>query len=214
MAELTPMKKQYLEIKRNTPTACCFFRLGTFTRCSTTTQMLPRVRTHLTPTTRDRNKPSSARPCAACRITPPRAYIARLIAKGYKVAICEQIEDPAQAKGLVKREVIRVVTPGTVTESSMLEEGKNNYSARSTPQPARARPRSATYLHGRVLLRGLSRADAVRNTRSTSLAASRRASSSSRARPRGPLAIFRRESSSLREHGRARFESGLRCAAP
>jgi DNA mismatch repair protein MutS len=55
------------------------------------------------------------------------AYIARLIAKGYKVAICEQMEDPALAKGLVSREVIRVITPGTVTESSMLEEGKSNY---------------------------------------------------------------------------------------
>ena len=56
-------------------------------------------------------------------------YIARLVAKGYKVAICEQTEDPATAKGIVRREVIRVVTPGTVTESLMLDEGKNNYLA-------------------------------------------------------------------------------------
>ena len=54
------------------------------------------------------------------------AYIARLIAKGYKVAICEQTEDPAQAKGLVDREIIRVVTPGTLIEENMLEEGRNN----------------------------------------------------------------------------------------
>ena len=54
-------------------------------------------------------------------------YIARLIEKGYKVAICEQLEDPKQAKGIVKRDVIRVVTPGTVMESNLLEEKKNNY---------------------------------------------------------------------------------------
>ena len=54
-------------------------------------------------------------------------YIARLIAKGYKVAICEQMEDPATAKGIVKREVVRVITPGTVTDASMLDETRNNY---------------------------------------------------------------------------------------
>ena len=56
-------------------------------------------------------------------------YVARLISKGYKVAICEQMEDPAKAKGLVKRDIIRVVTPGTVIESSMLQDDKNNYIA-------------------------------------------------------------------------------------
>ena len=56
-----------------------------------------------------------------------RSYIARLISKGYKVAICEQMEDPALAKGLVDRDIIRIVTPGTVIESSMLEEGRNNF---------------------------------------------------------------------------------------
>ena len=55
------------------------------------------------------------------------AYISRLVAKGYKVAVCEQMEDPALAKGLVKREVVRVITPGTVIEDTMLDESKNNY---------------------------------------------------------------------------------------
>lgn len=55
------------------------------------------------------------------------AYIARLIAKGYKIAICEQTEDPAAAKGLVKRDIIRVVTPGTVTDAASLEEGRSNF---------------------------------------------------------------------------------------
>ena len=57
------------------------------------------------------------------------SYIARLVAKGYKVAICEQTEDPATAKGLVDRDIVRIVTPGTVTESSMLDESRNNYMA-------------------------------------------------------------------------------------
>lgn len=57
------------------------------------------------------------------------SYVARLIAKGYKVAICEQVEDPSKAKGLVKRDIIRVLTPGTVIESSMLQDDKNNYIA-------------------------------------------------------------------------------------
>ena len=65
------------------------------------------------------------------------SYIARLIAKGYKVAICEQVEDPASAKGLVKRDVIRVVTPGTVIESSMLPEDRNNYIASIAVQKGR-----------------------------------------------------------------------------
>ena len=70
----------------------------------------------LTLTTRDRNAGDrSARPCAACPTTAAEAYIARLIAKGYKVAICEQMEDPALAKGLVDRDIIRIITPGTVT---------------------------------------------------------------------------------------------------
>ena len=57
------------------------------------------------------------------------AYIARLVEKGYKVAICEQLEDPAQAKGIVRREVIQVVTPGTLTSQSMLHEKENNYTS-------------------------------------------------------------------------------------
>ena len=82
----------------------------------------------LTLTTRDRNRPPEERtPMCGVPYHSCEGYIARLIAKGYKVAICEQTEDPALAKGLVDRDIIRVVTPGTVIASSMLEEGKNNY---------------------------------------------------------------------------------------
>lgn len=65
--------------------------------------------------------------CAACRITAREGYIAKLVQKGYKIAICEQMEDPKKAKGLVKREIIRRVTPGTVVEASMLDENRNNF---------------------------------------------------------------------------------------
>ena len=94
---------------------------------------------NLTLTTRDRNKPPEQRtPMCGVPYHSSEAYISRLIAKGYKVAICEQTEDPAQAKGLVDREVIRVVTPGTLIEENMLEEGKNNFLAAlySGPQGA------------------------------------------------------------------------------
>jgi DNA mismatch repair protein MutS len=82
----------------------------------------------LTLTTRDRNKPPEERvPMCGVPYHSCEGYIARLIAKGYKVTICEQTEDPSVAKGLVDRDIIRVVTPGTVIDASMLEEGKNNY---------------------------------------------------------------------------------------
>ena len=77
------------------------------------------------------------------------AYIGRLIAKGYKVAICEQMEDPALAKGLVERDIIRIITPGTVTESSMLEENKSNYlGAVYAQRTVAAARRSATSRRG------------------------------------------------------------------
>ena len=82
----------------------------------------------LTLTTRDRGKPKEEQtPMCGVPYHSVDAYIARLVAKGYKVAICEQMEDPALAKGIVEREVTRIVTPGTVTESCMLEDSKNNY---------------------------------------------------------------------------------------
>ena len=84
----------------------------------------------LTLTTRDRNKPKEEQtPMCGVPYHSVDAYIARLVAKGYKVAICEQMEDPALAKGIVQRDISRIVTPGTVTESCMLDESKNNYMA-------------------------------------------------------------------------------------
>ena len=130
MAELTPMKKQYLAIKAQNPDCLLFFRLGDFYEMFDEDAKLAAQELGLTLTTRDRNKPEAERtPMCGVPYHSAQAYIARLIAKGYKVAICEQTEDPAQAKGLVDREIIRVVTPGTLIESDMLQDGENNFLA-------------------------------------------------------------------------------------
>ena len=128
MAELTPMMKQYLEIKERNPDCLLFFRLGDFYEMFSEDAKVASKELDLTLTTRDRGKAEEDRtPMCGVPYHSSEAYIARLVAKGYKVAICEQMEDPATAKGLVKRDIVRVVTPGTVTESSMLDESRNNY---------------------------------------------------------------------------------------
>ncbi|MBS5248124.1 MAG: DNA mismatch repair protein MutS [Oscillospiraceae bacterium] len=128
MAEMTPMMKQYLEMKERNPDSILFFRLGDFYEMFNEDARLVSKELDLTLTTRDRNKPPEERtPMCGVPYHSCDSYIARLIAKGYKVAICEQTEDPATAKGLVDRDIIRVITPGTVIASSMLEEGRNNF---------------------------------------------------------------------------------------
>jgi len=128
MTELTPMMRQYLDMKDRHPGCLLFFRLGDFYEMFHDDAKLASKELDLTLTTRDRNKPEEERtPMCGVPYHSAEAYIARLIAKGYKVAICEQTEDPALAKGLVDRDVVRIVTPGTVIDASMLEEGKNNY---------------------------------------------------------------------------------------
>ena len=128
MAEMTPMMKQYLEMKERNPDSILFFRLGDFYEMFNEDARLVSKELDLTLTTRDRNKPPEERtPMCGVPYHSCDSYIARLSAKGYKVAICEQTEDPATAKGLVDRDIIRVITPGTVIASSMLEEGRNNF---------------------------------------------------------------------------------------
>jgi len=128
MTDLTPMMKQYREMKERNPDSILFFRLGDFYEMFQEDAKLASKELDLTLTTRDRNKPPEERiPMCGVPYHSSDGYIARLIAKGYKVAICEQTEDPAAAKGLVDRDIIRVVTPGTVISASMLEEGKNNF---------------------------------------------------------------------------------------
>ncbi len=127
MAEMTPMMRQYLEIKEQNKDAILFFRLGDFYEMFNEGAKLVSEELDLTLTTRDRGKPEDERtPMCGVPFHSSDGYIARLIAKGYKVAICEQTEDPALAKGLVKRDIIRVITPGTV-DSSMIEGSRANY---------------------------------------------------------------------------------------
>ncbi len=127
MAEMTPMMRQYQEIKEQNKDAILFFRLGDFYEMFNEDAQLVSQELDLTLTTRDRSKPEEERtPMCGVPYHSCDGYIARLIAKGYKVAICEQTEDPSQAKGLVKRDIIRVVTPGTV-DASMLEDSRANY---------------------------------------------------------------------------------------
>ncbi len=131
MAELTPMKQQYYEIKQRHKDCLLFFRLGDFYEMFDDDARLASKELDLALTTRDRGIEDPAKRTPMCGVPyhSAQSYIAKLVSKGYKVAICEQVEDPAEAKGLVKRDVIRIVTPGTVTDSIMLEEGKSNYLA-------------------------------------------------------------------------------------
>ncbi len=128
MAGLSPMMQQYFEIKKQHPDELLFFRLGDFYEMFYDDAILASKELELTLTGRDCGQEERA-PMCGVPFHSYESYVARLIAKGYKVAICEQMEDPALAKGLVKREVIRVVTPGTVIESSMLADDRNNYIA-------------------------------------------------------------------------------------
>ncbi len=129
-SELTPMKRQYNEIKERNQDSILFFRLGDFYEMFDEDAKLAARELDLTLTTRDRNKPKQEQtPMCGVPYHSVDAYIARLVNKGYKVAICEQVEDPAQAKGIVERDITRIVTPGTVTESCMLDESRNNYMA-------------------------------------------------------------------------------------
>ena len=130
MADMTPMMKQYLEIKRNNPDSILFFRLGDFYEMFGDDARTASEELDLTLTSRDhsKDKPMEERvPMCGIPYHSSDAYIARLIAKGYKVAICEQMEDPATAKGLVKRDIIRVVTPGTVIDAASLDDKSDNF---------------------------------------------------------------------------------------
>ena len=126
MAEFSPMMRHYLETKEQYKDCILFYRLGDFYEMFFDDAITTSRELELTLTGKDCGQEERA-PMCGIPFHAAEVYISRLIAKGYKVAICEQVEDPKQAKGIVKREVIRVVTPGTVIESNMLDEKKNNY---------------------------------------------------------------------------------------
>ena len=126
MAEYSPMMQHYLDTKKEYSDCILFYRLGDFYEMFFDDAITVSRELEITLTGKECGQPQRA-PMAGVPFHAAENYIARLISKGYKVAICEQMEDPKEAKGMVKREVIRVVTPGTVIESNLLEEKKNNY---------------------------------------------------------------------------------------
>ena len=126
MAEYSPMMQHYLQTKEQYKDCILFYRLGDFYEMFFDDAITTSRELELTLTGKDCGQEERA-PMCGIPFHAAETYIARLIEKGYKVAICEQLEDPKQAKGIVKRDVIRVVTPGTVMETNLLEEKKNNY---------------------------------------------------------------------------------------
>ncbi len=128
MADLSPMMRQYFDIKADNEDSILFFRVGDFYEMFYEDAKVASDELDLVLTGKDCGQEERA-PMCGVPYHSCEAYIARLVEKGHKVAICEQTEDPATAKGIVKREVIRIITPGTVIEDSMLDEGRNNYLA-------------------------------------------------------------------------------------
>ena len=138
---LSPIRRQYLDVKRRYPHAIVFFRLGDFYETFDDDAELCARELEITLTSKPMGKGLRV-PLAGIPYHAVDGYIAKLIAKGYKVALCEQMSDPATTKGIVDRKVVRVVTPGTVIEDNLLDERANNYLA--CLAPARRRRAAAT----------------------------------------------------------------------
>ena len=126
--KMSPMMRQYVDIKRDHPDSILFFRLGDFYEMFYNDAVVASEELDLALTRRANGEEEKA-PMCGVPYHSCESYISRLVKKGYRVAICEQTEDPAKTKKLVKRDVIRIITPGTVTEDSMLDSGANNYLA-------------------------------------------------------------------------------------
>lgn len=123
---MTPMMEQYFEIKKNYMDFLLFYRLGDFYEMFFDDAIVASREIGLTLTGRDCGEAERA-PMCGVPFHAADEYIGKLINRGFKIAICEQVEDPATAKGIVKRDVIRVITPGTLIETNLLSESKNNY---------------------------------------------------------------------------------------
>ena len=127
--DLSPMMKQYHEVKRRFPGKLVFFRMGDFYEMFYEDAVTASRALEITLTSRSKDKSGSPIPMCGVPFHSVEGYINRLIKKGFKIAICEQTEDPKQTKKLVKREVTRVMTPGTVIEETLLEPKDHNYLA-------------------------------------------------------------------------------------
>ena len=131
MNDATPLMKQYLETKKQHPDTILFFRVGDFYEMFFEDALVASKVLQITLTSRDKNK-ENAVPLCGIPYHAASGYIAKLIRSGYSVAVCEQVEDPASAKGIIKREVVRIITPGTVIEPELLCAKENNYLAALT----------------------------------------------------------------------------------
>ncbi|HET9620261.1 MAG TPA: DNA mismatch repair protein MutS [Kofleriaceae bacterium] len=137
----TPLMRQYLDVKDRYPDAIVFFRLGDFYEMFFEDAVLGARLLDLTLTTRDKGKDDAVPMCGVPHHAA-RVYIAKLTELGHKVVLCEQTEDPKLAKGLVKREVVRIVTPGVVLDDDVLEPKLPRYLAALVPGARRARPKA------------------------------------------------------------------------
>ena len=150
-SKLSPMMQQYLSMKDEHRDQILMFRLGDFYEMFFDDAVTASRELELTLTGRDCGLPERAPMCGVPYHSVDN-YIARLVKKGYKVAICEQMENPALAKGMVKRDIVRVVTPGTLMEANMLEEGSNNYICSLCPAGERCGLAFADISTGSVLV--------------------------------------------------------------
>src|SRR3990172_3138988 len=127
MDKMTPAMRQYYEAKEKHKDALIFFRMGDFYESFGDDAKIIAKELEITLTSRGRDKEGEDMPLAGIPYHAVDSYLPRLIKKGYKVAICEQLEDPKNAKGIVKRGVVRVITPGTVIDPSLISDQSNNY---------------------------------------------------------------------------------------
>lgn len=130
--DLTPAMRQYMDIKRQYPDCIIFFRMGDFYEMFFEDAVTASKILEITLTSRNKGREDSI-PLCGVPYHAASSYIAKLIGKGFKVAVCEQVEDPKLAKGVVKREVVRVVTPGLVIDGENLDAKENNFLAALYP---------------------------------------------------------------------------------
>lgn len=154
---VTPIRRQYLDIKRRYPQAIVFFRLGDFYETFDDDAKVVARELEIVLTSKPMGHGERV-PLAGVPYHAVEGHLARLITKGYKVALCEQMSDPATTKGIVERQVVRVITPGTVVESNLLDERANNYIVALAPQAARRGGNHASQWAGDVPI-GIAYAD-------------------------------------------------------
>src|SRR5215218_2966795 len=137
-ATVTPAMRQYLDAKRQYRDAIVFFRMGDFYEMFYEDALVAARALDLTLTSRSKDAGGNGIPMCGVPFHAVDGYLARLVRKGFRVAICEQVEDPKKAKGLVKREVVRVLSPGTLTDATYLDAREPAYLVGIAPMPAAA----------------------------------------------------------------------------